>query len=444
MLNRRTVLIVLLLLLTLPALAQDTLFDATFDDDTLPDGLNIQYGTYEITDGILSYTVDNGGFLVIPEGVGWTDYAIEARLRITAGSVWLQARTGNDLCSGYYLTINQTDDVYDLSIANRECDFTIVDIQDTAGIPSDWLVTRIEVTGDQIRTTIDGNDLFTTTDDQYGSGYPTINVFSADGEAAQIEFDYIQVVDLIAAEVEAPTPTIEPTETPVSEATPEPEPTEAAIATEETATETPASKVTAEPESTEAESVDLPTVSEITLSDDLAETIEMLKEVGLIPASEGQLHQANTTIISRVGAWFEPLFEDESANNLVMSGDIRFLPYSETEACLLSVRILRDEVGVAQRYLDVGINSSNEVLIGETAENGDYSQAVQGDILTQPDGNLLFVAHNNRLSVFINGQVVFQNVEVTERDGNIGISSIATTSFSICHISNIWAYTFDD
>jgi len=128
----------------------------------------------------------------------------------------------------------------------------------------------------------------------------------------------------------------------------------------------------------------------------------------------------------------------------VMSGTIDFLPYSDMESCLLSVRIIRDEVGVAQQYLDVGLNSRNEVFVGESADNGHYGQATQDGFLTDLHGNFLFIVYGNRLSVYVDGQAVFQNVEVTPREGGFGVSAIESTSYSVCHITDIWAYTFED
>lgn len=441
MLTRRLYLLVITVVLigVSPALAQEMtlLFGATFDDGLIPDMLNIQYGTHTITDGILSYSVENGGFMIIPEGNAWDDYAIEARMRITSGSVWLQARTGSDLCSGYYLTINLALDLYDLSMANADCDFTVFESRESADVPSDWLTARIEVVGNQIVTTINDEALFTATDDSYTVGYPTLNIFSEGDDPAQVEFDYIYVIDLSESSLSDVTPTEEPS--PTAEATPT-----ADISTPVEATPTIEASPTVDATSVATASVDLPAVTEVPLHDDPLQTIEMLQELGLIPTGVGELYQDNGIAISRIGAWFEPAFDGLTASNIVMSGDIRFLPYSDRESCLLSARIQRDEVGVAQLYLDVGINSRLEVFIGETNNDGVYSQATQDGLLTEPDGNILLVAYADRLSVFINGRAVFQNVEVTPREGTLGVSALSTTSFTVCHITDLWAYTFAD
>lgn len=400
-------LVVFAMLVPLPSLAQDdtTLFEATFDDGSIPDGLNIQYGRYEAVDGHLSYTIKNGGFLVIPEGVAWTDYAIETRIKIASGSVWLQARTGGDLCSGYYLTINPRAGNYDLSVSDRDCNFTVLDVIESADISADWFVARIEVQGDQIRAYIDEERLFSATNGHYSIGYPIINVFPRDDDEARVQFDTIRVIDLSVSE-------------PVDEI--------------------PSAEVTPEPVS-----VELPTVDNIPLNDDPQRMIETLQELGLIPSGEGQLYTEESVSISRIGAWFDPLFGDAVGQHVVMSGRINFLPYSDTESCLLSARIIRDEIGVAQYYLDVGMNAHSEVFIGESADNSDYSQATQDGFLTDLEGKFLFIVYGNRLSVYVDGQAVFQNIEVTQREGSFGISAIASTSYSLCHVTDIWAYSFE-
>ncbi len=418
MLHRRLVaLILIIIVFAMPTFAQDVevLFSATFDDETIPDALNIQYGTFDTTDGQLDYTVEAGGFIVIPSGIDWTDYAIETELTILEGSVWLQARTGSDLCSGYYLTLNPTRSVVDLSVSDTECNFTVLAETDTVTIPTGAFTARLDVQGNQISAYLNDDLILSATDDQFVSGYPTLNIFPTD-ETARVQFDSIQVFTLpdAPAQTDATPEVIEETIAP--ETTPEPQP---------------------------LVDIDLPPVNEIPLDEDPNRTIESLVELGLIPNTDGQLYTSDAVVIARIGAWFEPLFDDVSSPQAVMSGNIFFLPNNENETCLLSARIERDERGTAQRYLDVGINALDEVFIGETADNGEYSLATQEGMLTASGGNILFVSYGDRLSVYVNGRIAFQNIEVTRRDGSFGVSSNATTSFTVCHVTNLWVYTFD-
>ena len=399
---------VMIALVIVPSLAQDDdtlLFEATFDDGLIPESLNIQYGRYEVVDGRLSYTVNNGGFLVIPGGVAWTDYAIETRLAITSGSVWLQIRTGGDLCSGYYLTINPSKNRYDLSISDNDCNFTVLEAIESADVPTDWFMARIEAQSDQIRAYIDEQLLFSVTNRQYAVGYPIINVFPTGEDDAQVQFDAIRIIDLSASEA---------------------------------VDESPSASTIPQPEA-----VELPAVGQIPFDEDPQRMLDTLQDLGMIPTGEGQLYTADAVSISRIGAWFDPLFGDAVGENVVMAGTIDFLPYNESESCLLSARIIRDEVGVAQQYLDVGFNARHEVIIGESVENGDYSQATQSGFLTESRGRVLFIAYGERLSVYVDGQAVFQNIEVTQRQGSLGISAIESTSYSICSVTDIWAYTFE-
>jgi len=422
--HRRLLILLLWCCVLIPVSAQDSapLFSADFDDDVIPDALNIQYGTYEINDGQLDYTVSNGGFLVIPSGIDWTDYAIETQLTILDGSVWIQARTDVDLCSGYYLTLNPAENIIDLSLSDRDCNFTVLDTADGLTVPEGAFTVRVDVMGENIRAYLDDELILSATDAQFASGYPTINVFPTD-ETAHILFDSI-LVTALSADIEQVEPTVEPTQVSTSKPTIEP----IAKATDE---------------AVPLVDVDLPAINEIPLGDDPNRMIESMVELGLIPDAEGELYTTEGVTIARIGAWFEPLFDDTSSRHAVMSGDIFFLPNNEAETCLLSARIERDERGIAQRYLDVGINALDEVFIGETADNGEYSLATQEGILTASGGNILFVAYGDRLSVYVNGRAVFQNVAITRRDGSFGVSSNTTTSYSVCHVTNLWVYTFE-
>lgn len=402
-------LLVLFTVTLLPIVGQDDapLFEVTFDDNILPNTLNIQYGTYEIFDGALDYQVENGGFLVIPEGTEWTGYALEVDMQIVAGSVWLQTRTGGDLCSGYYLTVTPSRGTIDLSLSDTDCNFTVLADSEIA-LSDDGFVARLEVEGDQIRGYINDELILEAVDTQATKGYPIINVFPIEGEAHVI-FDSIRVTQL-------PIP-------------------ENAISTPE---------VTPEANVESSLDIELPAVSEIPFEEDPMRMIEILQELELIPNTDGELYVDDNVVIARIGAWFEPLFEEVEARHAVMSGDISFLPNSDGETCLLSARIERDEIGLAQRYLDVGVNSLDEVFIGETDADGFYSQATQDGLLTPDGGHFLFVIYGNRLSVYVNSRAVFQNIEITSREGSFGVSANATSSYTLCHVTNIWAYTFSD
>ncbi len=407
---RHCVLLLIVFTVTLlPIVGQDDapLFEATFDDNTLPDTLNIQYGTYEILDGALDYQVQNGGFLVIPEGTEWTDYALEVDMQIIDGSVWLQTRTGGDLCSGYYLTVAPSRGTVDLSLSDVDCNFTVLADSEIV-LSDDGFVARIEVEGEQIRGYINDELILEAVDAQAAKGYPIINVFPIEGEAHVI-FDSIRITQ----------PSIPENAINAPEATPEPD---------------------VEP----SLDIELPAVNEIPLEEDPLRMIEILQELELVPNTEGDLYTDDNVVIARIGAWFEPLFEGVEARHAVMSADISFLPNSDGETCLLSAWIERDKIGLAQRYLDVGVNSLDEVFIGETDADGVYSQATQDGLLTPDGGHFLFVIYGNRLSVYVNSRAVFQNIEVTPRAGSFGVSATATSSYTLCHVTNIWAYTFSD
>jgi hypothetical protein len=417
-------LLMLSILAVFPSVGQDDapLFDTTFEETSLPDGLDIQYGTYDIVDGVLNYEVQNGGFLVIPSGGDWTDYALEVEMEIVAGSVWLQVRTSGDLCSGYYLSISPNQNRIDLSYADADCNFTVLE-ETTFSTSGAQFVARLDVNGEQIRAYIDDDLILEATDSRVAVGFPIINVFPVDNEA-QVRFDTIRALAIDDNEFAD----------------------EEQVADNESADEEQVADEPVDEQTTNDPTLDieLPNVNEIPLNDDPLQMVASLLELGLIPQASGQFYTGENVSISRIGAWFEPLFDDARAQHAVMSGDIYFLPNSEGENCLLSARIERDDRGIAQRYLDVGINSLDEVFIGETDNDGVYSQAQQEGILTPDGGNILFIVYGNRLSVYVNGRAVFQNIDVTSREGSFGVSANATTSYTLCHVTNIWAYTFND
>lgn len=363
------------------------LFDVTFEDETVSESLLIRNGQYEVVDDSLSYMVAGGGFVVIADGGAWVNYALETRFRLNAGRIWLQARTDADLCSGYYFIMGRDSGDYRLSVSDADCNFTVLQEAHEEALTQEWNTARLTVQGDAIRAYINDRLVFDVRDATHSRGLPVINVFPIGDEPAHVDFDYIRVTELDEMSIGAH-PTI--------------------------------------PYDVSPEQV-----------------LSALRELQVVPAGDDGVVRNDDVSIARIGAWFEPLFDNVSATNAVMAAEIEFLPYNMGEFCVLSGRIERDEGGVARGFLDVGINSAAQILIGETDDNGVYSLATQENVINDTHAHVLFVANDDLLTVYINGMLVYQDVNVTPRKGTFGISAVSTTSFSLCHVKHIWVHVFD-
>lgn len=185
-------------------------------------------------------------------------------------------------------------------------------------------------------------------------------------------------------------------------------------------------------------------------ADTWQEAIEELENEGVIGSGGSLVFNENYAFFSGQGAWFTPLARNSPHTNIIMAGELTFEAGSETalERCVLSSRITIEGT-TATEFLDVGVTNNGNISVfdifdDEAPPNLDFRQ-LEAD-LDEPI-HILYLAIDDRVTVYINGELFIEETEVEERSGVFGISLIGEGPGARCEGRNIWVYqvpTFEE
>lgn len=442
------------------AYAQSTetiLVEEDFSDAELSPNIAITGSDYEVADGQLNMTAETPQFMIAVQGRNWQDYRLSTRLKLTAGSVWLQIYGGAELCTGYYLIINSAENSIDLAQADDSCQFTILENTSWEISPDRWYDAWLEIEEGSLRAAWDGEILFERRSETDAQGYPILSFVPAD-EAAQVNVDYFRVAASgIDSAVTTPSP-IPPTMTatailpsPGPTQTQNPSQTPTALSTVlPTVSPQPTFSPTAPPtitptlvESTPMPPVDVPRLNDYAAAPESAAA--ELQRVGLIPAGGQVVFTDQFEGFSRAGEWFSAFVGDRAANNVVMAGELTFYAESEnqTEICALSLRIQRTTEGAAVSYIDVGLNNRGDLFLSDTSTLGAAPTSTDFASLNLEPGrphHLLLIAMGGELTVYVDGARIFNRVPIVQREGVFGLSMQSQSRDSRCEARNLWGY----
>lgn len=178
---------------------------------------------------------------------------------------------------------------------------------------------------------------------------------------------------------------------------------------------------------------------------DYEDAIAELQSVGLIPEGGDRIFEEDYAFFSGSGSWFTPLARTSPETNVVMAGELSLRQGSEDEIefCTLTSRIVTDRAGDATTYLDVGLTTDGGLLVVdrsiEEADPTTLEFAELGLDISEPH-HLLFMVIGEELTVYVDGQLVFDKLAVVERRGTYGISLIGRGPNALCEGRDIWAY----
>lgn len=174
---------------------------------------------------------------------------------------------------------------------------------------------------------------------------------------------------------------------------------------------------------------------------ELDDAINELEDLELIGKEGFPLFENLTPTIIGEGEWI--LWLDPSVGpygpdfgDVVMAGMINFQSESnrETETCEL---IMRADYLASGNILRVGFDNEGFLFYDDWAS--DYVTTETSVDLSKPQHILAIVA-DDRLTVFINGEMMLENVEIDERRGVQGLGLNGEVSATRCDAENVWVY----
>ncbi len=174
------------------------------------------------------------------------------------------------------------------------------------------------------------------------------------------------------------------------------------------------------------------------------EAIEELQEEGVIGIGGSLVFNENYAFFSGQGDWFTPLARNSPHTNIIMAGELTFEAGSTTdlERCVLSSRITIEGRN-ATEFLDVGLtNNGNLTVLDIFSDTEDPNLAFrQLEVDIDEPIHVLYLAIDDRVTVYTNGELFIEDAEVEERSGSYGISLFGRGPGARCEGRNIWVYS---
>ncbi len=165
-----------------------------------------------------------------------------------------------------------------------------------------------------------------------------------------------------------------------------------------------------------------------------------LQAAGVIPDGGSLVFQENRVFANARGTGYYALAENAGFPDVVMAGRISFTSTSaELESCGLVARIGGTANNVSD-FLVVGITNQQFGFALESSLPSEEGIAGFGDGL---GGNhhILFIAQDDTVTVYLDGELVLADFPVVERTGFYGLRITSDPdTVTDCEASNVWAY----
>ncbi|MDX1992879.1 MAG: hypothetical protein SF029_10835 [bacterium] len=173
--------------------------------------------------------------------------------------------------------------------------------------------------------------------------------------------------------------------------------------------------------------------------------IAELQNLGLIEDGGRLIFEEDSAFFSGRGDFFTGLANRSPNIDVVMAAELSFTTSGsdDLETCSLLSRVVQNNSGNATRFLDVGISSSGILYYFNVIGDGDddiLTQDLVEDIDLDDPLHILFIAQGDRLTVFLNGELVAEDIEIQEIAGTYGVALRGRGAGARCEGSNIWAY----
>jgi len=177
------------------------------------------------------------------------------------------------------------------------------------------------------------------------------------------------------------------------------------------------------------------------------EVLAELEAAGAIPAGGRLLFQASSpyTAEQTTAATYTLLGSRQPATSVILAAWLRFTPGATDgyQACFVGTRIVASaEEPIVQAYLDVGVNSADQIYYLDSTGDPATSraEALPRRVMDGAPHHLLFLALEQTLTVYLDGERVFASVPVEARAGISGLGVISPAAGARCQAEDIWLY----
>jgi hypothetical protein len=147
------------------------------------------------------------------------------------------------------------------------------------------------------------------------------------------------------------------------------------------------------------------------------------------------------------GDYYTGLARRSPHTNIVIAGELTFTSANtdSIETCGLFARVTSNLSGDALEFVQIGLSNNEEVFYADRPEDADAGflsiEPVNVDLSTAH--HLLAILVDDELTLFLDGELLFNSEPINERDGTYGIGLTGGVDGSRCEGRNLWVYALD-
>jgi hypothetical protein len=147
------------------------------------------------------------------------------------------------------------------------------------------------------------------------------------------------------------------------------------------------------------------------------------------------------------GDYYTGLARRSPHTNVVIAGELTFTSANRDsiETCGLFARVTSNLSGDALEFVQIGLSNNEEVFYADRPEDTDAGflsiEPVNIDLSTAH--HLLAILSGDELTLFLDGELLFNAEPINERDGTYGIGLTGGVDGSRCEGRNLWVYALD-
>ncbi len=174
-------------------------------------------------------------------------------------------------------------------------------------------------------------------------------------------------------------------------------------------------------------------------ADDWSATIAELQVSGAISPDSGLIFDLENAFASGSGSFFTPIARNTAYRDIIVSAELNFTASSDSlETCSILSRVIG--TSPVENFLEVGIDSQGDIFWIDAGNRMNSGSEDTGLDLNETQ-HLLFIAQEDNLTIYLNGERLQDNIEIDARSGSFGIALLGQGSESRCQANTLRAYT---
>ena len=177
---------------------------------------------------------------------------------------------------------------------------------------------------------------------------------------------------------------------------------------------------------------------------DWQDAIAELENKGIIDSGGSLVFREEQAFFSGQGNFFTPLARRSPFTDIVMAAELDYRASSSTESetCGMMARVQIDDTGSTNSYLEIGVDNDRLLYFFDLDDGGQAynSRILQNNVEIDRPQHILFIAQDDTLTVYLNGELILEGADIIQRSGTYGVGSTGRGPFAQCVVRNVWVY----